>query len=561
MKSRLALIGVTMLAWSMSAARLPAQGATEFLKVIPDEALGFAVVRNLGDSNAKVLALAKLVNAPLPGDPLALVKMALGVDKGFDEKGSLLTVVLAENDEPVPVVLLPVTDYKEFVTPLKPKKTDGTITEAEVGNDTMLVARKGNYAAFADPKGRAALQKLLAAKKDVSAATAPLQTWLGNSDAALVVTGSGVKLACTRMRDALKQFRANLRAVLGPQAEMVTAQLDAADGLLKSAETDVTHVALGATIDPKRNITVNLQALFAKGSGFAKRAAEIAPLAGGSLAGLPAGPFAIAGGGPYPEGAAEALMSFSAQMIKATAPDLSKENAQKLEQAYVQMAKGMRGTTLLMGVGKAKEPFLSSIVGVMKVDDAATYLASYEKGLKDLNDVLKDARQAAPSVKKVDVGGAAGLEVAVDLAADAPGLPKQLIELLAGEGGKMTVTMAAVDAKTIVYRYSGADGLKEFMQVYKAKKAALAADTDVAKTTALLPAGAQWAWYVSPQGTLDVAGRLAGAVGVPLALPPFPKTPPVALAFKLSAAGLEGQLAIPAGVFEGIGDLTRKLGQ
>lgn len=563
MKIRLLLIGVTMLAWLLAPARLPAQGATDFLKVIPDDALGFAVVRNIGDSNAKVLALAKIVNAPLPGEPLALVKMKLGVDKGLDEKGSLLTVVLPGDGEPVPLLLVPVTDFKQFVTPLKPKKTDGTITEVEVGPDTMLVAKKGNYAAFADPKGRAALTKLLAATKDVSATTAPLQTWLGSTDAAMVVTGSGVKLACTKMRDGLKQARGGLGAA-GPGADIATSMVDALDGLLKSAETDVTHVALGAVIDQKRNVTVSLQALFAKGSGFAKAAADVAALEGGPLAGLPAGPFAFAGGGPYPEGAMRSLTSLSAQILKAGYPDLPKEKAQQLEQAYAQTTKGMRGTALVIGVGKGKESFLSTIAGVMKVDDAPAFLASYEKGLKEINEITKGLKQPAggpTTVKKVDVGGSAGLEVVVDMSAQGAALGKQVLELLVGESGKATMTLAAADAKTVLFRYTAADGLKESLQTYKAKKPGLAADTEVAKTTALLPAGAQWAFYISPQGTMELVGRLAGAAGLPFVIPPFPKTPPVAAAFKLSATSLEGQLAIPVGVFEGIGDLTKKLGQ
>jgi hypothetical protein len=251
--------------------------------------------------------------------------------------------------------------------------------------------------------------------------------------------------------------------------------------------------------------------------------------------------------------------------MKVLMPDLPKEKLQKLEQAYAQMAKGLRGMSFVLGVGKEKEPILSRTLGIMKVDDASAYLASYEKNLAIVNDLLKDSKipgAGASTVKKVEVGGSAGLEVTMDISKSLPGggdeASKKILESLLGEGGKLTTTMVVADPKTVLFGYTKAAGLKDFLTAYKQKKGGLAMDADVAKVTTLLPAGSQWAFYISPQGTMEFAGRAITAIGLPIPLPPFPKTPPVAVGVKMSATGGESTLVVPAAVFEGIGKLTQK---
>jgi hypothetical protein len=130
--------------------------------------------------------------------------------------------------------------------------------------------------------------------------------------------------------------------------------------------------------------------------------------------------------------------------------------------------------------------------------------------------------------------------------------------MMFGKGGKMNVSMAAADANTVLMRYAPAAEIKDALEAYKKNAAGLAADPDVAKVTAQLPANAQWGIYVSPQGLLTLVGRVAGMFGQQL--PPFAKTPPVGVAVKLSDSGLEAQLAIPASVLDGIGKFVKKVG-
>jgi hypothetical protein len=550
-------------AWLAIPAPLPAQTGTDFLKVVPDDALGFGFVRNIGETSAKIEALAKLVNAPLPGAPLATIKQSVGIDQGLDEKGSALAVVLPGDGDPVAILLVPVTDYKAFITPLKPTKTDGSITEAEGPDGKIWVGKKGNYAAMSGPTTKSALEKVINAKKDVTANVQPLQGWLASNDAALVLTNSGVKVVAAKMREGLKQAK-DAVANAPAEAQFLAEMIKSLEETVKSAETDVTHVALGLQIDKANNVNLSARALFAKGSSLAKAAGGVKPLAGGPLAGLPNGPFVMAGGGVFSESTSQSLMNFSFQIMKATAKDLPKEKLEKLEKEYAQMSKGMRGMSMVWNVGKANDPIFAGVVTVVKVDDAKAYLAAYEKGMAAMNELLKGSDAPLPSydIKKVDVGGTSVLQVTMDMAkALPPGgdpMQTQIMEMMFGKGGKMNVSMAAADATTVLMRYAPAADIKDALEAYKKIAGGLATDPNVAKVTAQLPANAQWAIYISPQGMLTLVGRVAGMFGQQL--PPFAKTPPVGLAVKLTDAGLEAQLAVPASVLDGIGKFVKKVG-
>ena len=564
MKLRTVWVSAALLFLLALPARVPAQGAGDYLKVVPEDAVGFAVIRQIGAASDKVQKLAKLVDSPLPGEPLMIVKQTLGVDKGLDEKGNIVAVFLGGSGAPQAVVLVPVTDYRTFVAPLKPAKDDGSVTEVETAKEKLLVAKKGAFAAFTQPTDRAALEKVLTATKDVTANVTPLRSWLDSQDAAAVLTTPGVKLVAGLAQGGLKEAKQNL-AGLPPELQGFGAMVEGLESLVKQLESGVTHAAVGVQVDASLNVNVTFRSVFASGSELAKSAGKVAPLTGGPLAGLPAGPFVVAGGGVYPEEALKALSGFGFQMFKQLAKDLPAEKLKKLEEAYANMYKGVRGMTMSWGLGKEGDPLFSGIAGLMQVDDAAAYLAGYEKAIAAMNELLKDAKIPLGTiyeVKKVQVGGVQALELATDFSkvngANDPA-QKQVFEKMFGDSGKMTISMVAADPKTVLMRYSSAAALKADLQTFKDRKGGLATDADVAKATAQLPKDAQWAMYISPHGGLQFVNRMMTLMGAPAQqkLPPFPVTPPVAFGVKLSSGGLESQLVVPVGVLQGIGTFSR----
>src|SRR5262249_7326667 len=150
-------------------------------------------------------------------------------------------------------------------------------------------------------------------------------------------------------------------------------------------------------------------------------------------------------------------------------------------------------------------------------------------------------------------------ELTMDLGALIPpdDQTRKMIEKMFGPGGKITTSLAAMDGKNVIMRYTPATGLPEVIKAAKGK--GLAMDAEVAKTAALLPAGAQWAMYLSPKGTTDLANRAMKMFGGPVEVPGFPATAPAAAAIKLSEAGIELHGVLPASLLEQIGPYLGKL--
>jgi hypothetical protein len=99
-----------------------AQNVNEALELVPDDALAFGLVNRIGETIQRIENLGKKLS---PGElpPFReLIRKELGIDKGLDEKGSLVIVIYQapREKEQISVFCVPVTDYKEFIQGLKP---------------------------------------------------------------------------------------------------------------------------------------------------------------------------------------------------------------------------------------------------------------------------------------------------------------------------------------------------------------------------------------------------------------------------------------------------------
>jgi hypothetical protein len=133
-----------------------------------------------------------------------------------------------------------------------------------------------------------------------------------------------------------------------------------------------------------------------------------------------------------------------------------------------------------------------------------------------------------------------------------------------GSGDKMHTYLAVVDDKTAVMAYVGVENVKRAVAAAKATGGGLAADPQIAETTALLPKGAQWLGYIHPQGMVDFIGALMSMAAAPGAgnpaaqLPKIPASPPIGIAGKFSAAGLNVDFVAPAATLQAIGQAVTK---
>ena len=122
MSRRFAITALPMVCVLLVAAPL-ASAAEDILKLVPESAWGFVVVNQPAAADAKLQALARQVQLPLPS-PLTLLKQRFNVREGLDENGTMAMVVLPpEGDAPAPseLLLIPVSDYGKFLQQLQCK--------------------------------------------------------------------------------------------------------------------------------------------------------------------------------------------------------------------------------------------------------------------------------------------------------------------------------------------------------------------------------------------------------------------------------------------------------
>jgi hypothetical protein len=541
--------------------------ADELLDMVPADALGWVVVRHLDQCDAKVVRLAEQVHAPIPSGPLTAFKRSNAIERGFNDEGSLVVIAMPGKTPERPVFLyaLPVTNYREFIDQFKPAKAEEKISEITIPDGKHVSAKVGNFALTTESENRAVLEKALAAKQHAAAEVAGLESWLTSQDAVAVVTAAGAKLASKTVADKIADLR---RA----QPSAATAPLEVYVTLLRQVEKQASLVAVGATIGKGETLRVTTRVRFIAGSTAAGLLANIKPAQGDVLAGLPGGPFFMAGGGITPPSWGEALIPFSVAMMK-QARDLygiTPEQAEEIGKASTDTMKSIRGMSVMMKPGKTGEPIYSNIFGLLTVDNTAGFLDKYAKQFEATNEILKrnegkEGLLKPTKVTKTEMEGkpALELEITIPIPKQA-GVPNfdQMMEAMIGPGGKATAYMVVADEHHVVFGYATAkSAVLELMRAVRDAKPGLSKEPDVAATAALLPPGAQWIGYVSAGGYVDLMQRMMAAVatamggnGPMITFPPFPHSPPIGVAVKAKGSELRIELVVPGKLFKTIGD-------
>jgi hypothetical protein len=299
------------------------------------------------------------------------------------------------------------------------------------------------------------------------------------------------------------------------------------------------------------------------GGDWAAALAQAGPSKENLLAGLPAGPFVVAGGVASSPGVWDTMMKFSTRMMK-TMPQVYGLKEQQLDKLSQSGAKTMQGTSSISAVlelGKENEPLFAGAIGVTRVDDAQAFLTRYEKQGKLYNEIVKDANSPVmrpTEIEKCEIGGTPGLQITSKAPPSVKEGPQAAFaEMFFGSGGKIVAWLVPADQHTVLMGWVNKDRLEQVLAAVKESKPDLAAHEDVAKSVALLPKNAVATAYLSPQGLIHfvqrVGAMLPGAPLKPGALPDFPKTPPVAFAVTTAPNEVRTHLAIPAEALRAIG--------
>ena len=583
------------LVWFLCASTLWAQA--DPLSVIPEDALGLAVLNRLADTNARVQKLTQKMQLPVP-DLLPMAQMFTGIQQGLDTKGGLAAAVFADDHEDALwgmslAVFVPVTDYKVFLEQLQPEDVAAQITEVTVLGGKYLAAKKGDFAVLTSTSQKHLLEHVLASSKNAAAGLAPLHPWLGEQQAAVVVTPAGKKLLFAKAGEFLNLGLEATEAEAASDADQKKDEDDdkkpgADEGqaikeliksgkeLLTEAEAEVTQFGVGIRIDDQTAVHVSARALFTPQGKLSEWAAEVKVPKGGLLAGLPASKFVIAYGGVTPN-----VHPALAHLIdRLTETGLEKMGLdEELRKKYATAVARQRANRLnscgLLGQLRPGDSIAATSVMIEHVRDGKNHI----KLTRDVLEVVQAAtannsetKKSIYEINEVTIGDLKVLEVVTDMNAllgagnpDAA-MAEQLqgfFSKLFGNEGVMRIYLAAADDHTVVSGYS-----KELLQRgvahVRSGEVGLERDPQIARTVALLPNGVQWAAYVSPQGLLQWVDALMREVlpaQMNFRIPPFPPSDPIGLGAKVSGAGLDAEIVLPENVVAGIGQYVGLLQQ
>ena len=548
-----------------------AEARDSVLTAIPSDALGFAAIHDLADVNRNIGELAKLVQAPAP-DLLTLAKNSSGIQKGIDAQGDLAIVLMSADPAPKIVVLVPVANFADFCTGLHVNDPANGIVEVQLNGTRKLLAHKGTFAVLANPSDRDMLEAFLADKTNF-ASDASLAAWHDANKASLVITSHGLAQALPKLIAGIRTAQAQMRKVPGPQSQTAADSLNLYVDFLTAATPEVEQFALGVRINAAQTIDLIKRIQFVPSGAWAKWAVGVPPATEDLLAGLPAGAFMAVAGGIVPQGSMDHLMKFSVQMIKQNpAFHLTPEQADK----YLQLSSGsmrhVRSMRMRLGLTNPGAGIYSNTTALMTVDDSKAYIDDYEKSLVAMGKFGQEVKSPlipVPDVKRTKLGDIQVFEITMDMAsaiqATTPGGPDihALMRTVAGPEGKFKVFVAPADEHTIIMAYTSLDLLKSAIESYKSHDPGLAADPSVAKVTAMLPPGSQLVAYVDVSGVVQAMQQFFAALpNVPaMKLPDLAPSPPLGMAAKVTATGVEGHLVITAETLRSFGDAIAKFRQ
>ena len=151
---------ISRIALALALCFLAATAPAQVLKQVPENAFAVAKFNNLQATSRKLADFYRKLGVdkldPAFADPLASIQQATGITAGLDLNGELAFAILPnsdpEDDSPWLLVLIPVSDYKAFLTNFKEPHADGAISTINIDSDEFYCTQWGAYAALSPDK-------------------------------------------------------------------------------------------------------------------------------------------------------------------------------------------------------------------------------------------------------------------------------------------------------------------------------------------------------------------------------------------------------------------------
>jgi len=555
--------------------------AQKILHYLPEDALGFVLVRDVAGANKKCEHLIQMFEASLPA-PLAFAQFSTGLREGVDFDGDVLISLIPGSHAsapPEPLVLLPIADYGKFAASIHGDDS-GEVCRVTIAGEDVLVARHGPYAMIMNVENRETLEILIGLEPEPVALLKPWAAWLEDNVATIGVMPAGVKKLLELGRQGLAQQRLTLDDEFG-NPEFSDALVQMHQGLvvyqtmLDLFGAEVDRLAFGFSIDETSNLRAGLRLLWENDHRASAATTTTATTPAAPLAGYPDQPFVLAGGGPLDGTWMNSLIKAGVQVMRQMPEtygyeEFQEEQWQDLETSYQDFVKSVRCASVLMLPGEKGEPLFSNFFGTAQVHSAAQYLQSYRKSVETWNRLMAQSTsdiRLQYEIREIKVGGAEACELLVDVATAArdPNVPmfNWMLEAMFGKEGKLRTLIVAADEKTLVYGMAGEQRMTRVIEQVKQQEMGLQKSVHVQTTHKLLTPAAAWKFYVSPQGcvtwTKRIMDELFGQI-LPqtMVIPEYESSPPVGISVHLHEGQAEVDVVWPIEALQALADYIKK---
>jgi hypothetical protein len=570
----LKLFGRAALAATLAFSPLAVLRAEGVVDHVPPDALGFAIMRDVGATNAKFERLIKIfegVADALPPAPVTYFKAVTGLGAGIDESGDAVLALLPGDDPTSPklMFLAPVSDYAAFAQSIGGDPT-GEISRVTITGEEVLVARQGDYALVMNVEHRPTMEAQLASASDAADEKIVPAEWLIETDVAVVVLPAGVDALVAMGRAGLAAEQQMWEEEFGDpvfadQLASLKSTWAIYDEFLGFCDAEISAGVAGVSIDEATNVKLTQRMLFKRDGQMASLTA-VERSDASPLAGLAAKPFVYAVGGPVLPSWRDGLAAMCRTAFKESGEaygfqDFDDAQWKKLEEA-LQNIFAVRSVVSAIYSGEKDDPLYSNVYLLAQVDDAPAYLQSARSSVETWNELTAASTSDIKLIyelSEAEVAGKPALLMTVDVLAAAGDenvpMVRPMFQAMFGADGKLRIYLAAADEHTIV----GAIATEE--RAAAAVENALKGGTELVDspetqtTTALLDPDAAWVGYMSPPGWASWFRRLLDGVllplgGVGITLPEYPAGPPVGYAVRLADGQLHIEAAAPVKMLE-----------
>ncbi len=553
--------------------------AQEILDYLPEDALGFVLIRDVSEASDKCEQLMRMFDVASPA-PLVLAKLSTGLDEGLDLEGDVLAALLPGSqaaDPPEPLVVLPVADYAEFAASVSGDDS-GEVCRVTIAGEDVLVARHGPYAMLMNVEHRETLELLVGLEPAPVALVEPWAEWLKNNQATLAILPTGRDKLLKMGRQGLAQQRQQWRQEFGePEFAGVLAQMQQSmavyQTLLELFGTKINATAFGLSFSDTNDLRFGMRFLL---EGQPSDPAEATDTVATPLAGYPDRPFVFAGGGPTRGSWMRALTTTGMLMMKQSPElygfqNLDDQAWQDLETSYQNLTKNVRSASMMMLTGQKGDPLFGNFYGIWTVDKAPEFLETYKQSIATWNRLAATSTsdiQLQYEVHDIKVAGAEACEVLVDVAAAArdPNVPlfNWMLESMFGKDGKLRMLLVAVDEKTLIGGLADEEQMAKAIDQVKRQEMGLQNSALVQTTYKLLNPQAAWKFFVSPQGCVTWFHRLMDELFGQIVqqpateIPPYEAGPPVGISLHVHESQADVDVVWPVQALEALADFIKK---